>query len=183
MKKLFTLICFSLFVVASAQNLKQTTPVYHKVKIEGDASLTQTLLKLGLTIDHAERKENSIITEISDEEVSILKQNHIKYTVLIADMANFYAERAKQDYLNSSKTTALPNCNYPTVKKPSNFHLGSMGGYFTYPEFLNVIDSMAILYPTLIKAKAAIDATQSIEGRTIWYLKISDNPNVDESEP
>jgi carboxypeptidase T len=182
MKKLYILICLSLFTLASAQNSKQIAPVYHKVKIEGDASLTQTLLKLGLTIDHAERKENSIITEIADEEVAILKQNHIQYTVLISDMANFYAERAKQDYINSSKTTALPNCNYPSVKKPSNFHLGSMGGFYTYSEFLNIIDSMAILYPTIIKAKAAIDATQSIEGRTLWYLKISDNPNVDESE-
>src|SRR4051812_38988626 len=106
MKKFYTLICLALFALASAQNSKQIAPVYHKVKIEGDASLTQTLLKLGLTIDHAERKENSIITEISEDEVSILKQNHIKYTVLIADMANFYAERAKQDYINSSKTTA-----------------------------------------------------------------------------
>ncbi len=183
MKKLYTLICLCFLIFANAQNSKQTVLKYHKVKIEGDASLTQALLKLGITIDHAERKENSITTEIGDDELALLKQNHIKHTVLINDMAAFYAERAKQDFLNPNKTTSLPNCNYPTVKKPSKFHLGSMGGFYTYPEFLNIIDSMAILYPSIIKAKAAIDPTQSIEGRTIWYLKISDNPNVDESEP
>lgn len=175
MKKiLFAFLCLSL-CIANAQTEK-----YHKVEINGDKGLIPQLLKLGITIDHSEIKENKVITEISETEVAVLKQNNINYTILINDMAAFYENRIKQDYTNKVSLAGL--CNDPTVKKPSRFHLGSMGGYFTLNEMQNILDSMALLYPTLITVKQAL-SPQSIEGRNIWYLKISDNPNVDESEP
>lgn len=175
MKKiLFAFLCLSL-CIANAQTEK-----YHKVEINGDKGLIPQLLKLGITIDHSEIKENKVITEISEAEVAVLKQNNINYTILINDMAAFYENRIKQDYTNKVSLAGL--CNDPTVKKPSRFHLGSMGGYFTLNEMQNILDSMALLYPTLITVKQAL-SPQSIEGRNIWYLKISDNPNVDESEP
>ena len=37
------------------------------------------------------------------------------------------------------------------------------------------------LYPNLITQKFSIGT--SVEGRTIWAVKISDNPNVNEDEP
>ena len=42
---------------------------------------------------------------------------------------------------------------------------------------------MALLYPSLITVKQQIDPTLSIEGNPIYYVKISDNATVDESEP
>ena len=38
-----------------------------------------------------------------------------------------------------------------------------------------------VTYPNLITAKDSIGA--SVQGRTIWAVKISDNPDVDEDEP
>ena len=58
-----------------------------------------------------------------------------------------------------------------------------MGGYFSYDQMLNILDSMALLYPTLVTVKQQIDPATSIEGNPIYYVKISDNPNVDETEP
>ncbi len=46
-----------------------------------------------------------------------------------------------------------------------------------------ILDSMALLYPNLITVKQAISPINSIQGRPIYYVKISDNPNVDEPEP
>jgi carboxypeptidase T len=153
---------------------------YHKVEITGGDGLAVQLLKLGITIDHSEAKENSITTEISDSELKILQQNGVKHSVLIHDMASFYEKRIQQDYLN--KTSAAGLCNDPTVIKPTKFHLGTMGGYFTFNEMVNIIDSMALLYPNLITVKQALSPL-SIEGRSLWMVKISDNPNVDENEP
>jgi murein tripeptide amidase MpaA len=56
-----------------------------------------------------------------------------------------------------------------------------MGGYHTYSEVAAALDSMHTLYPSLTTAKTNIG--NSLEGRAIWALKISDNPDVDEDEP
>lgn len=57
-----------------------------------------------------------------------------------------------------------------------------MGGYFTYNQMLQILDSMALLFPNLITLKkSASNTLSSREGRTVYYVKISDNPNVDEA--
>jgi hypothetical protein len=61
------------------------------------------------------------------------------------------------------------------------FGAGSMGGYYTYDEVGRQLDTMHLLYPGLISAKAPIG--YSTEGREIWGVRISDNPNADEGEP
>ncbi len=57
----------------------------------------------------------------------------------------------------------------------------TMGGFKTFSEIKQFLDSLAAAYPSLITAKFSIGTT--IEGRDIWAMKISDNPNVDEDEP
>ena len=52
---------------------------------------------------------------------------------------------------------------------------GSMGGFYTFDEVVIELDSMRLLYPNLITEKDSIGASQ--EGRAIWMVKISDNPD------
>lgn len=180
MKKL-VLIGLVMLIVSSIHSQSSTPVKYHKVSIEGDNNLAELLSKEGITIDHSEIKGNFIIAEISDYELAVLQQKNFKHTVLISDMASFYEERAKQEYANKSMAAGL--CNAPNLKKPAYFHLGTMGGFFKLSEMEAILDSMVLLYPNLITTKQPISSTKSIEGRDIWYVKISDNPNVDESEP
>jgi len=56
-----------------------------------------------------------------------------------------------------------------------------MGGYMTLSEINDAIDVIAADHPDIVSAK--VDLGQTIEGRTMWAVKISDNPNVDEDEP
>ncbi len=64
----------------------------------------------------------------------------------------------------------------------SRFEKGKyMGGYHTYSEVGVALDSMHIRYPSITTSK--INIGNSLEGRAIWALKISDNPDVDEDEP
>lgn len=175
MKKLFLL----LILLFQFDFTFSQTEKYHKVEITGGKYLSIELLKAGITIDHSELKEENIITEISESEIEILKRNNFNYKILINDMASYYEQRILSDY--NSKVMAGA-CNAPNIAKPTHFHLGSMGGYFTYTEMQNILDTMALLFPSLITNKQAL-SPQSIEGRNIWFVKISDNPGVDESEP
>jgi len=45
------------------------------------------------------------------------------------------------------------------------------------------LDEMTNLYPNLISAKYTIGNTQTIEGRDVYAIKISDNPGINEDEP
>lgn len=56
-----------------------------------------------------------------------------------------------------------------------------MGDYKTLVEIYAHIDSLIAAYPTIVSAKLSIG--QTLEGRDIWAVKISDNPGTDEDEP
>jgi len=58
---------------------------------------------------------------------------------------------------------------------------GSMGGYFTLAEMEALLDGWSAAYPSICTPKFSIG--QSLEGRDIWAIKVSDNPSVDEDEP
>lgn len=177
MKKLFLFV----FILFASAVLNAQVQKYHRVLIQVSPEKKQYLLSLGITIDHSHTGPDGIVAEISEYEIELLKANAIPYQIQIKDMANYYAERNKSESLQKSSVPL--NCIPNTIPVPSHFHLGSMGGYFTFQEMENILDSMALLYPNLISVKQPISSTQSIEGRNIWYVRISDNPNVDENEP
>ena len=58
------------------------------------------------------------------------------------------------------------------------FGVGSMGGHYTYAEALRQLDTMKLQYPNLITTRDSIGRSQ--EGRGMWIVKISDNPNINE---
>ena len=55
-----------------------------------------------------------------------------------------------------------------------------MGGYYTFNEIVQNLDELHQDYPNLVAEKISIG--QTLEGRDIWALKMSDNPNIDEDE-
>lgn len=184
------LICF----FTSSYLFAQTTPErFDRVKIPiNDTQTLPFLASLGIAIDHFDTSDNldNITVELSESELSILQQNKVLYSTLIKNVSEYYEKTAKLDMLNlqnnTKKNEALSSlgCNVPAYSQPKYFSLGSMGGYFTYTEFLNKLDSMALLFPNLITIKQPISNTlTTFEGRPIYWLKISDNPNIDEDEP
>lgn len=56
-----------------------------------------------------------------------------------------------------------------------------MGGYRTFAEIVAVLDSIRADHPAIATAKFSIG--QTVQGREMWVMKISDNPGVDEDEP
>ncbi|WP_405210590.1 M14 family zinc carboxypeptidase [Dokdonia sp. Asnod2-E02] len=192
MKKLLTLlVVITFYAFAKAQ---QTPLTYHKAKIYLSSSHTlQNLKNLDVAVDHVVHKDGTfVISDFSTDEINLARQSGYKVDVLINDVASFYksqSNRSQSQQQNTSCSTS--EASYPT---PVNFNQGSMGGYLTYQEFLEEVDAMVAQYPELITAKSPISdfltegepdtsVTPSIGSNPIYWLKISENPNVDETEP
>ncbi len=162
---------FTFFPQSSVQD-----EVYSKVKIM--ASSQNDLSVLGqndIDLDHYHGSlKDGIELYMSANELANLKQTGIPYTVLIPDMSTYYSNRPAPDANEMRKSADIMRGD-----NVMSFSYGSMGGYYTYTEVVQKLDSMRLQYPNLITAKQ--NRGTSHEGRTIWSVKISDNPDVNES--
>jgi hypothetical protein len=182
MKKIYLLL-FSVLLTIYGFNQDLETEKYSRVKIIIDGH--QDLYKLannGLAVDHGEYKNGTwFISDFSEREIQKITDLGFAMEIMIDDVQKFYVNQPAVPTLKSS--TSCGGTSGIDYQTPSDFALGSMGGFFTYSEFLGHIDNMANKYPNLITVRAPIDTFQTHEGRDIFWLKISDNPNVDEIEP
>ena len=156
MKKVLYILILLHFVLAM--------DIYKEIKISNDELQDFLFLQsIGINIDHIYQGDDYIQFAINEYDLSKLIIHNINYEVIHEDLQIFYESRLDQNY--SSR----------------DFELGSMGGYYTLDEIVGHLDQLAALYPTIISEKISIGL--SYEGRDIWAIKISDNPNIDENEP
>lgn len=173
MKPLFALIITIILVSASyPQNYKQV-----KISIQTLQDVVE-LQNAGLEFDHPQiTKDNAIILFLNDNDMQKLQMTNFSYEVLIDDWYEYYSnlpqltESEKTDIIQYSKD------NFGV----EGFGFGSMGGFYTLAEIITKLDSMKLLFPNLITTKVSIG--NSIENRSIYMVKISDNPDIDENEP
>jgi len=170
----------------SAQSIK--TEKYSRVKIYTDEIGIIQLAQAGLTLDHGDMKKGFwFISDFSETEIAIIKEKGFSFEVQIEDVSKYYVEQnllENQKGIDPVVSTMSIGCTVPpTYPTPTNFTLGSMGGFYTYAEILWHMDNLATLFPTLVKARTPIGAINTIGGRPLFWMKISDNPNVDEAEP
>ena len=151
---------------------------YSRVKIYTDDNGLEKLSNLGVTIDHGVKKTGFFfISDFSNSELQRIKENQYAFEVLIDDVQTFYKN---QNTLRvEEKNSTCPSLN-SKVLSPTNFKLGSMGGFYTYQEYLDEVDKMAQEFPQLITSKSTIGNFLTSENRPIYWMKISDNPLIDE---
>tara|TARA_Y100000389_G_scaffold197058_1_gene230969 strand:- start:35557 stop:37878 length:2322 start_codon:yes stop_codon:yes gene_type:complete len=138
--------------------------IYKEIKIYNSSlSNHQILHSLGIDVDHIIKKDEFIQFVISQHDLNKLISENIDFDIIHDDIEEFYKSRLIQNY--SSR----------------DFDYGSMGGYYTFDEIEQHLDELSSLYPSLISEKISIG--ESLEGRNIWAIKVSDNPNIDENEP
>ncbi|MCC7302090.1 MAG: immune inhibitor A [Bacteroidia bacterium] len=168
---------FLLFLPAALWSQQE---VYSRVKVYTGANGTETLSSLGLELDHGVCKPGFwIINDFSATELDLIRSKGFQTEVIIPDVQAWYLENSQKVH---SQTQSIGCTAPPTYPTPSNFTLGSMGGFFTYNEIISHLDNMYTLYPNLIKQKATLPY-QTTQSRPLYWLKISDNPSVDENEP
>jgi len=181
---LLSLVFFTLTWTLNAQD-------YSRLKVLVDEAQLFKLGNLGVAVDHGIRKEGTFfISDFSRSERTIMDQYEFNYEVLIEDVEQYYIdilnnpERQPASLKNTvCSNTSGGSSSYVNPITPTNFNLGTMGGYLKYTEMLAELDAMAQQYPNLITVKSPISTFVSHENRPIYHVKISDNPNVDENEP
>jgi carboxypeptidase T len=102
-------------------------------------------------------------------DVARLQQANLQHRILLKDLAASH-RAALQQYPAVSVDTLTPAIGQ-----------GAMGGHYTLAEMESILDDFHSQYPTLCSQKISIG--QSIEGRDLWMVKISDNVGIDEGEP
>ncbi len=176
-----------LFILSGflSTRLNAQTQKYHRIQATISNKKFQTLMKAGLGIDHYEYKNGLLTAEVSDDDISLLKRKNVAIKYIIRDIAkNLDAYNARID----REAAEAPITNLVTIPTPIHFgtggSYGTAGGvtkHFTFQEMQNELDEMRALYPNLITVKSSVGTTG--EGRTLFMVKISDNPNTDEDEP
>ena len=169
---LVLIISLTFFVSVFPQNYKQV-----KIHIQSLDDVEE-LQNAGLEFDHPQiTKDNAVIIFVDDEDLQKLQMTSFGYEILIDDWFDYYSKTPK--LTESEKAAIIQNSKYDFGVE--GFGFGSMGGFYTLAEVISKIDSMRMLYPTLITSKVSIG--NSVESRPIYMVKISDNPDVDETEP
>ena len=159
---------------------------YAKVKISLDEFHTiEELAKLGFETDHGEYRPGvHFINVFSESEIQLLAEKEYSFEVLIEDMVADFQERNKSGEKGFTKLQMCEDNTASEYPTPVNYTFGSMGGYHTYQEMLGILDQMAAMYPNIFKAREPITTAYTThEGNPIYWIKISDNPTIDEDEP
>lgn len=185
MKKRLLPLFFSVF---GAVLLAQPALQYSRAKVSLAGASLADLAALGLETDHGLIAPGRfLVNDFSSRELALLSRHGISYEVLIPDVQAWYREQSQGE--NPALGFRGGGCNgpepgpaydYPT---PENYEFGSMGGYYTYDEMLATLDKMAALYPDLISPRQPIGDFLTHEGLPIYWLRVSDKPNLDEDEP
>ena len=173
-----------LFVAFICLQVYSQNEKYSQVKIAADKNIVVKLLQLGIAAEDGKlNKEHDFVIDLSEQELAKLTNAGIKYDIVIDDVKKYYRDRFLTGQENQEKVKSF-TCNAPPyIATPAGFHLGTMGGFYTYAQMNSKLDSLVLLYPSLISPKYPADTINTIEGRTIYYVRISNNPTVNQNKP
>ena len=181
MRPFIIILAFFCCGVLSAQSSN-----YKRIAI--DIETRQDILNigaLGIAMDHAYvNADKKLVHDFHPSDIQKIEAAGYSYSILVEDLSPFYAAQCNHDH-STHMPLITEDCfnDIEGVVSPENFQLGDMGGYLTYEEALDELDKMASLYPNLISTKAVVNDQLTHEGRPMHWVRISDNPNVDEDEP
>ncbi len=162
-------IVFSFIYTLHAQTEWQPATILLKGK-----SINE-LHQLGLALDHGHyHPGESFSGEFTQNELDKIKNAGFKI-----ELTSYH----KLDSREAPYNCEFPQTDVPIYPKPGNYTEGSMGGFQTLEQMYADLELMQIIYPNLISIKKPIGLFRTVDGDSIYYVKISDNPNLDENEP
>ncbi|MBN2379807.1 T9SS type A sorting domain-containing protein [candidate division WOR-3 bacterium] len=131
---------------------------WHKVRVDLGSDVAPYLTGFEVTNVQPGKSAELIVT---DQDLERLDQAGVKYQVITYDLESYYASR---------------------MSAASNF-----GDYYTYDEANAILDSLHEKYPTLISERMILPndslGDTTWDGNYVWAVKISDDVEIEESEP
>ncbi|CAN5671739.1 hypothetical protein BH10BAC5_BH10BAC5_14750 [soil metagenome] len=175
-------ICYMAFttnVQSEKSNKELTQQKFSQVRIFAKNLLDMNRLQqAGFFLDHSTGKLGEYRDAwLSENELNSVKISGVPYQILIEDWAEYYENQPRM-----SEAEVMNALNRSKIESAvSHSVYGSMGGFLTYAEVVNKLDSMRIQYPTLVSAKWSLVTT--LEGRQQWTVRITKNPDVTTGRP
>ena len=169
-----------ILLILSQLSIAQNSVTYKKAHISLENQSLIELSKIGIALDHALIQKNYVEVVLSENEIQLVENEGYNINILNHDLSQSIVNGDN----TSNKNGSFIHCDElfnDSVTVPMQFNYGSMANFLTYDEILLELDSMAINYPNLISVKQPIDTFLTYEGRPIYFVKLSDNPNSDES--
>ncbi|HRY31411.1 MAG TPA: M14 family zinc carboxypeptidase [Bacteroidales bacterium] len=143
------------------------------------------LLSAGIAVEECfTGPDHSLIGDLYQPEVAKITALGYQTEIIQDDLGAYYRIRNEAALKKMKSPGYKPlqpksSANWPV---PAGFSLGSMGGFYTWDEMTSRLDDMVQNYPSLITVKVPAAGDSSVEGRPLYYVKISDNPNQNENE-
>lgn len=180
---------FIIVLLFACTNIFAQQMKYHRIQAALSSEKFQQMMQQGLEIDHYDFKNGLLSADVSENDLQLLKANHVSIKYVIKDLEKNIAKyNAKIDKAAAITAKGGVTSNALTVATPTHFGTGGSYGaagavasHFTFQEMQNQLDQMRSLYPNLITVKSSIGSTD--QGRSIFMVRISDNADVDENEP
>ncbi|MBK8552633.1 MAG: T9SS type A sorting domain-containing protein [Ignavibacteria bacterium] len=174
----FTFIAGSANASSQTNSINDKQPKYSLIKVfvKNDQDM-KNINREGLVFDHAENHSEYIETWLSESEIDLLRKSGVGYETVIADFEKYFNEQHKMTPLEMDEAIrkSMEDNNV------SHSIYGTMGGFLTFNEVVNKLDSMRMEYPNLISEKFSIGST--LENREMWTVRVSNNPNVTTGRP
>ena len=136
-------------------------PIRAKVAIGDEASELELLYRMGIDVDAVFRGFARVY--VTAEQLDKLRANGLKLDV-VEDGAAAFAAQVQRD--------ALTRVEAERGTVPAQYH--------TYATLTADLQQIAADHPDITRL---ISVGQSTQGRELWFMKISRNPDVDENEP
>ncbi len=178
-----TLLLLLLLLLLPAFMHAQT---YEQVRVHAAPESIKTIASLGIAVENGTCRNGIWETMLTATEVAKLRNAGFTIDVIREDYSKYVSERNKaageevREINKLIRTKSIESYAYPV---PVHFELGSMGGYYTPDQVLKELDSMYYFYPALISQKTAVGSLQTLEGNTLYYVKISNTPNQLTNKP
>jgi hypothetical protein len=156
-----------------APRVSAQEPPHHlvEVRVSGPGEMQRLLaLDLDLASCTTPRWPARVVEVIAtDADLATLRRERIEHEVKIARLEEWHAAQAARFPITAPETLTPP------------LGQGAMGGHYTLAQIEAILDALHQANPAIVTSKQSLG--NSIEGRPLWMVKISDNAGVDESEP
>lgn len=154
--KIFSFLgLFLLLTAVGKGGASAEEPIVSRIGFSSPEELTH-LVEMGLDIDAVHK--DYLIAYLSPQEFDLVKSKGFE----IMRIPN-YAKLMADSLWEATKDSRNP-----------------MGAYHTYEELTAELDSIAIEHPAICWLESI---GQSVQGRELWFMKISDNVSQEEDEP
>ena len=151
-------ILFAALLISASSPFAAPTKEPAEVVLKDRAEL-ERLVKLDISIDRI--RDNVVTIYVNPEEFNQIRAAGFQIQ-WIPNRAKMYADSLWQ----ATKGTANP-----------------MAAYHTYTELTAYLDSIASAHPSICRLDSIGSAADTLYDRALWFMKISDNVNLEEDEP